>query len=589
MPITILTTRTGTISVICLLISLFAAAVQPAWAESEDVTATKPRLVVLTDIGTEPDDAQSMVRLLTYANEFDIEGLIAGTSRHLIGETHPELIEERVQAYGQVLERLRRHASGYPDTEQLLKVIRSGSEAYGMAGVGRNKGSPGSQLLIEAVDKEDPRPLWVLVWGGASSLAQALWTVRETRSPEQVKAFVAKLRVYTISDQDDASVWARTEFPRLFWITSVHGFTQYRLATWLGMTVRTPGADSQLLSPGWLNEHIRSHGVLGGRYPSAVFGVEGDTPSFLYLIPNGLGHAEHPGWGSWGGRYGKPADFVGLWTNVADTVTGIDGNRHMGNQETVWRWRQAVQHDFAARMDWSITNDYHEANHPPLAILNNRTGSEPVYLTACAGDPVELNAAGTHDPDGDRVSIHWWHYAEATEGFFARSSDVFTAHVELKESRDNAVTVIVHPWLQPADRPLPPVYDVHIIMEATDSGTPALTRYRRAVISIPTGKGTVGKGCQPIQYAPRGTPWYKRNDPIQGPDSGLGLMTPIGVLLDHPEARKVLEQFAPEIVNGSSPALRDLTLRGVASFVPRLSDTVLEEIERALARLDRSS
>jgi uncharacterized membrane protein len=42
--------------------------------------ADKPRLIVLTDIGGDPDDQQSMVRLMVYANEFDIEGLIASAS-----------------------------------------------------------------------------------------------------------------------------------------------------------------------------------------------------------------------------------------------------------------------------------------------------------------------------------------------------------------------------------------------------------------------------------------------------------------------------------------------------------------------------
>ena len=40
------------------------------------LNAQNPRLIVTTDIGQDPDDQQSMVRLLHYANEFDIEGII---------------------------------------------------------------------------------------------------------------------------------------------------------------------------------------------------------------------------------------------------------------------------------------------------------------------------------------------------------------------------------------------------------------------------------------------------------------------------------------------------------------------------------
>lgn len=43
--------------------------------------AQKPRVVVMTDISyDEPDDKQSLVRFLLYANEFEVEGLIATTS-----------------------------------------------------------------------------------------------------------------------------------------------------------------------------------------------------------------------------------------------------------------------------------------------------------------------------------------------------------------------------------------------------------------------------------------------------------------------------------------------------------------------------
>lgn len=62
----------------------------------------KARLVVLTDIENEPDDAQSLVRLLLYANELDIEALIATTSTHMRNEVHPDSLRRTIAAYGQV-------------------------------------------------------------------------------------------------------------------------------------------------------------------------------------------------------------------------------------------------------------------------------------------------------------------------------------------------------------------------------------------------------------------------------------------------------------------------------------------------------
>src|ERR1700722_13621851 len=95
-----------------LTVGITALAYPSAQAQSDRSAlpvSDKPRLVVLTDIGNEPDDSMSMVRLLTYANEFDIEGLIAVTSVHLRTETHREMIEHRVRAYGEVVSNLRVH------------------------------------------------------------------------------------------------------------------------------------------------------------------------------------------------------------------------------------------------------------------------------------------------------------------------------------------------------------------------------------------------------------------------------------------------------------------------------------------------
>ena len=119
------------------------------------LVSDKPRLIVLTDIGNEPDDSMSMVRLLTYANEFDIEGLIATTSTHLRTATHREMIERRVRAYAEVVDNLRVHAVGYPDASQLMSRIRSGVAAYGMHGVGKGKQTEASSLIIAAVDRPD--------------------------------------------------------------------------------------------------------------------------------------------------------------------------------------------------------------------------------------------------------------------------------------------------------------------------------------------------------------------------------------------------------------------------------------------------
>src|SRR5262245_5798329 len=114
----------------------------------------KLRVIVLTDIENEPDDAMSMVRFLTYCNQWDVEGLIATTSVHLKDKTAAWRIREIVEAYGQVRSNLLVHEAGYPTTNHLLSVLKEGPPAYGMMAVGEGHDSPGSELIISAADKD---------------------------------------------------------------------------------------------------------------------------------------------------------------------------------------------------------------------------------------------------------------------------------------------------------------------------------------------------------------------------------------------------------------------------------------------------
>lgn len=467
---------------------LLGAVLLAAAVRAEEVPE-KVRLFVLTDIENEPDDAQSMVRLMVYANQFDIEGLVATTSVHQRNRTAAWRIREIIEAYGQVRENLMLHEPGWPTKEQLLSVVREGLPVYGMEGVGEGRDSPGSELLIAAVDREDPRPLWVTVWGGPNVLAQALWKVRATRPPAAVARFVSKLRVYAISDQDDSGPWIRRNFPELFYIVSpgFHPGGAYHYATWSGISGdrfhgRFAGADFSLVDNPWLDRNIRSKGPLGAKYPRTEYLMEGDTPSFLGLIRNGLNVPERPDWGGWGGRYELytprkqkwhlEAETRPIWTDAMDEVKGVDGQWHTSNHATIWRWRSAYQNDFAARMDWTV-KPYKEANHPPVPRLGH-----PDRLTARRGDRVELNAEGTSDPDGDAVSYEWFYYPEA--GTFTVSSAVSGQPVEIRNFDQPRAWFVV-----PTERVMPPgTGTMHIILAVTDHGVPRLTRYRRVIVEV---------------------------------------------------------------------------------------------------------
>jgi len=234
----------------------------------------KPRVFVLSDIENEPDDAQSMVRFLVYSNQWDVEGLVATTSVHQKKRTAAERMRRIIKAYGKVRDNLLKHEKGFPSEKYLLSVVHEGLPDYGVNAVGKGMDSSGSKQLIKAVDKKDSRPLWVTVWGGPNVLAQALWKVRETRTPDELKTFVSKLRVYTISDQDDSGPWIRKNFPDLFYIVSpgFHSGGGYHNATWSGISgdnfhARFAGADFSIVDNPWLDKHIRNKGPLGAEHP----------------------------------------------------------------------------------------------------------------------------------------------------------------------------------------------------------------------------------------------------------------------------------------------------------------------------------
>ena len=236
----------------------------------------------------------------------------------------------------------------------------------------------------------------MLAWGGTNTLAQALLQARATKTPAELDALVAKLRVYSISDQDDAGPWIRREFPALHYIAlpSTPDGDQYAYATWTGISgdrfyKNAPGADFTTFTDAWVNANIRSKGPLGKLYPVPCCIHEGDTPSFLGLINNGLASFMSPTYGGWGGRYvwrtfyGEPRPF---WTqggdsfpgrdNSKDTVTGVDGRTYTSDQATIWRWRTAFQHDFAARMDWTIKESVPGESQP--GGRRERSGGEGV-------------------------------------------------------------------------------------------------------------------------------------------------------------------------------------------------------------------
>jgi len=449
----------------------------------------KNRAIILTDIEADPDDTQSMVRLLLYSNVIDIKGLIATTSVWKKTSIAPESIRKIIEEYGKVQPNLNKHEAGFPDADALLKIVKQGIAKYGMDGVGDANDSEGSDWIIKILEEDDERPLWISVWGGVNTLAQALYKIEKTKSASQAKKLLSKLRVYTISDQDNSGNWIRNKFPDLFYIVSPGD--HYGSATWSAINTFVDSINNDKISNSWLAKNIQqNHGPLGACYPDVAYGMEGDTPSWLSLIPNGLNEPEHPELGGWGGRYElyKP-DFATIkkggsdvplkpetrkiWTNAIDSYTPyvfseygrtvkLDKKTFRDNKVSLWRWRDDFQNDFAARMDW-CTKPYDEANHPPVPALNH-----PENITVKSGEGFGLDASGTTDPDGDNLSYLWFHYPEA--GSYKKMIKI--------NSAENACGVyVIAPEVEKTET-------AHFIFKVTDKGKPQLSRYKRVIVNI---------------------------------------------------------------------------------------------------------
>ena len=473
---------------------------QAVQVPAADSFSGKPRVAIISDMGNEPDDQMSFVRLLVYSNELDLEALIAATSTWQKAATHPETMHQLIAAYGQVRGNLMKHADGWPSAADFDARVHPGQPSYGMAGTGAGKTSDGSKALIAAIEKEDSRPLWICIWGGANTLAQALIDLRATKSDQEMTRLLERLRVSSISDQDDAGPWIRREFPQLEYVVkpSRPNSDDYYFATWTGISGdlyyrNAEGADSSLVTNEWLEKNIRSKGPLGKAYPRFLFIMEGDTPSFLGLIDNGLNAYRRPDWGGWGGRYVylQPyGETHPIWSqggdefarsNSQDSVKGIDGKTHVSDQASIWRWREAFQNDFAARMDWTIM-DFAHANHEPGVVVNGQAGSAPIEMTVEAGQTVTLDASGTKDPDqGQSLTYDWFLYPEAG------ISGTHGADVVLSGSGGPRVSVEVKSACRPQWLPGIPCRGAgvaHIILAVTDSGSPRLTSYRRIILNV---------------------------------------------------------------------------------------------------------
>lgn len=413
------------------------------------------RLIVTTDLGgTDPDDIQSMIHLLVSSDRIDIEGLISSEA-WMDDPDKTEKLRQTVEYFIEVLPTISIHSSGYPSAEYLRSIVVSGQEKPHMDGVGEDMDSPGSDLIVNAIKKDDCRPLWVAAWGGMNTVAQALYKLKTTNDDEVFREYLSRLRIYDILGQDDAGAYIAKNYPELMYIrnTDVYGWAP---------------------NDQWTKENIQDRLPLGSHYPNRIWATEGDSPSFLYVYSNGLNDPEHPDFGGWGGRFSKEKvknirgmDFIeksGKSEAVFDDYYMV-GSAPEGNG-AIKRWEKAIHNDFAARMIWSEEKCFDKANHHPVAVVNANYGRGIIYIHAVPGETISLTASESYDPDNDDIEYSWSVYEEPS---------TYTGQLDIEGS--NAQTCKINLPNDIGET------GIHIVLEVTDKGLPQLTSYRRIIIT----------------------------------------------------------------------------------------------------------
>ena len=438
----------------------------------------KPRLVVCTDIApadVEPDDMESMVRMMAYADLFEIEAIITSVGWNC--DPYPlewsQYLYRVITAYAKDVPNLMKRSGqkkflslkkenasqklGYwPSAEYISRRAVMGSMYGGIRSIGERNDSPGSELLIRLADEDDPRPIYVAAWGGANTLAQAIWRVKQTRSAEELKRFVRKFRLYTITDQDmdyahrmdrarSSHMWLRQEFKDDLQFIWDEG-------TWQ--------EQCELGKRHWTQHQqaIQGKGALGKEYPTYKWGVEGDTPSFLYVLPNGLNDPEDPMQASWAGYHERglcPDSLTTAWTSWQEPTRRIS----VGYKQ---RFYPDELNDFMARMQWA---DEGRGNRNPKVVVNGHKGPSPLVLHAKAGGTIRLDASKSSDPDHHAFHLHWW-----------QQSEIGTAKLTIDDARNVIVNVSI-----PADAA---GQTLHLVCEATDHGPFSLKSYQRVILFI---------------------------------------------------------------------------------------------------------
>lgn len=473
----------------------------------------KPRTIVTTD--GEIDDVDSFIRMLLYANEFRIEGLIYSSSmwhykgdgkgtpftsememtKNIYGEQTDlrwpgtEWMNPLLDAYEEIYPKLSQHAEGFPTAAHLRSLVHVGNIDFeGEMEVD----TEGSDFIKAKLLDEEMEPIYLQVWGGTNTIARALRSIEDEYKgkPEWESIYqkvVDKTILYAILDQDATyRKYIAPNWPDLKIFYNSNQFWCFAYP-WKSSV---PEEQHYLFEGEFMGEEIiKNHGPLLAQYysygdglkqegddehkhgdttymkktPWGAFGMydfisEGDSPAYLHLVNVGLDNVDHPEWGGWGGRLVQSAEQPNRWEDGKDV---LDFNPFTDTLDATYpqiRWVKAIQEDFAARADWSVM-DYAEANHPPVVTAVGAT-----HLSVKPGDTLTVQVASS-DPDGDALTTQFWIYKEV--GTYTGEAVLSPNGNQVEVKLDDSSTG-----------------QLHVIAEVADDAEHPMTRYVRFVIDI---------------------------------------------------------------------------------------------------------
>jgi hypothetical protein len=478
-----------------------------------DIIKDKPRTIVTTD--GEVDDMDSFIRMLLYANEFKIEGLIYSSSMwHYAGDGKGTLftsempmtarmygertdlrwpgttwMEELIDKYALVYPNLIKHDKEFPAPDYLKSIIRIGNIDFEGE---MSKDTEGSDFIKSILLDDKPGPVYLQAWGGTNTIARALKSIEDNYkvSPEWdeiYKNISEKAVLHLILDQDATyKKYVAINWPDVRVIYNSAQFWSFAYS-W---TRVVPDELRTYMDGNWFSENIKfNHGPLLEKYflwgdgqkiegdPDHTHGdpqeaerqgrmqydfiSEGDSPAYFYLMDFGLRSMENPSYGGLGGRFVQSDTLNSLW---ADGRNVADLNPFTGRPDPSFpqvRWIKTLQNDFAVRADWCV-KEYNEVNHAPVVSLRCEAD-----MKVQPGEIIRLQGKAK-DHDRDLLKYSWWQYREA---------GTFDDSINIETPTSETTTVVIPENTEPGQT-------IHVILQVTDDGEPNLTRYQRVIITV---------------------------------------------------------------------------------------------------------